>query len=497
MWYNVSTTKQHTRYGGKFRATVYSQLSLADIYKDCQDLFLSDKPAFFSLLENYIDFEKFIPPTFYNAFYQNFGRKRKYPLHAFIASLIFQKVATIPTDSLLILLLHLCKELRDFCGFHKVPDASKFTRFKQEFEPYLKQMFHSLVDYTEPICQALDKNLASSLIFDTSGIEAYVTENNPKYVNNIIKQLKAYHKSLGDKASFDPYAKAYQSMPSQAASNPQVKQLHINGHFCYVHKFAILTNALGIVRHVAFLDEEFKSAHPELIVEKKSDSPDEDKSIGDSSSLQPVLKDFFTLHPNIHPHTFLGDAAFDKLDHYTFLRNDCKFQNMLIPLNPRNSSSLPKVGYNEFGYPLCPEDSSLVMKYHGITNEKGRSNRVKWGCPKVRLLKGQWVCDCPNPCSTAKRGRTTYTNDSSILRNYPGVQRGTPQWDKEYKNRAIIEQIIQHLKGNMCIANRKTSNLATTKADVYLACIASLFTVILADRLKKPEYIRSMKPLIA
>ncbi len=45
-------------------ATIYSQLSLADIYKDCQDLFLSDKPAFFSLLENYIDFEEFIPPLF-------------------------------------------------------------------------------------------------------------------------------------------------------------------------------------------------------------------------------------------------------------------------------------------------------------------------------------------------------------------------------------------------------------------------------------------------
>jgi hypothetical protein len=49
----------------------------------------------------------------------------------------------------------------------------------------------------------------------------------------------------------------------------------------------------------------------------------------------------------------------------------------------------------------------------------------------------------------------------------------------------------------MCISNRKTSNLKTTKADVFLAGIASLFTVIPADRIKKPEYIRSIKPLIA
>ena len=32
-------------------------------------------------------------------------------------------------------------------------------------------------------------------IFDSSGIEAFVTENNPKYANRIIKQLKAYAKA--------------------------------------------------------------------------------------------------------------------------------------------------------------------------------------------------------------------------------------------------------------------------------------------------------------
>jgi hypothetical protein len=221
--------------------TVCSQLSLSDVYNNCQDLMITDKPAFFSLLEEHLDISEFIPINFYNAYYQKYGRNRVYPLSAFISSLIFQKIATIPTDSLLILLLNICKELRDFCGFRKVPDASKFTHFKQDFEPFLEQMFYHLVDYTEPICQVIDKALASSLVFDTSGIEAYVAENNPKYLNKVIRQLKTYHKSLGEKAKFNPYDKAYSSMPSQAASNPEVKQLHINGHFCYVHKFAIIT----------------------------------------------------------------------------------------------------------------------------------------------------------------------------------------------------------------------------------------------------------------
>lgn len=476
--------------------TSFSQLSLPDIYTECQELFINDTPTFFKLLDQHLDLSEFIPSSFYNAFYKRFGRRRKYHLNSFISALLFQKMVAIPTDSLLLILLNLCKELRDFCGFSKVPDASKLTRFKQAFEPFIEDLFHSLVDYTEPICQSINKELASSLIFDTSGIEAYVNENNPKYLNKVIKNLKSYHKSLGSNARFNPFHKAYSTLPTHASSNPDVKQMYINGHFCYVHKFAIVTNALGIVRHISFLDDDFKLKHPDLVLTSSS-TPDEDKSIGDSSSLQPVLNDFFNLHPTFSPTTFLGDAAFDKLDHYYFLKNTCHFKKVFIPLNKRNSSTLPKVDYNPFGYPLCPNDSSLVMKYSGATGGKGRSPRIKWICPKVHLVKGKHVNDCESPCSTAVRGRTTYTNNNAIFRNYPGVARGTKLWDIQYKKRGIVEQTIQHLKENMCIANRKTSNLTTTKADVYLASIANLFTVILASRIKQPKYIRSLKPLMA
>ena len=129
-------------------------------------------------------------------------------------------------------------------------------------------------------------------------------------------------------------------MPSQAASCPDAKQMYINGHFCYADKFAILTNGLGIVRLIAFTDDEdFKSSHPDLIVEKKTDSPDEDKSVGDASALTPVLKDFFALHPDFHPDTFLGDSAFDSADLYGILINDFYFSKAQIPYNPGNESS--------------------------------------------------------------------------------------------------------------------------------------------------------------
>jgi transposase len=289
----------------------FSQLSLAEHFQDSKSFFESDVPTFFELLKKHINLHDFIPNSLYTAFYKPLGRNRNYPLHDSLTAFILQKIFSIPSDSLLIILLHICKELREFCGFSKIPDASKFTRFKQDFLPYLEQMFSYMVDYTELICMAIDATLASTITFDTTGIELYVKENNPKTLNALIKRLKAYYK---DNPSVDPYKIAYGLMSSRAVSSSNAKQMYINGHFCYVDKLAIITNGLGIIRHIAFLDYEFKVNHPDMVVEKKTDSPDEDKSISDSSALKPVLEDFFSSHPSFKPHTFLGDSAFDSID---------------------------------------------------------------------------------------------------------------------------------------------------------------------------------------
>lgn len=474
--------------------TKYRQISLKDTFSDCQDMFMDDVPSFFQLLDEHFDIAEFIPSVFTNAFYQQLGRKRIYPLTGFLSALILQKIFSIPSDSLLIIFLNLCRELRGFCGFSKVPDAPLFTRFKQDFEPYIELTFKQMVDYTESICQLIDSSLANMLTFDTSGIELFVSENNPKTLNALIKKLKAFYK---DKPDVDPYKMAYGLMPSQAASCSDAKQMYINGHFCYADKFAILTNGLGIVRDIVFLDVDFKSSHPELPVEKKSDSPDEDKTISDSAALKPVLSDFFDSHPGFHPDTFLGDAAFDSADTYSFLQNDFGFQKMLIPYNPRNESTLKKVGVNEYGYPTCPNDPSLAMKCCGVTKEKGRSDRTKWCCPKMHMVNGKWVCDCEKPCSTAKKGRTTYTYENMDLRMFPGIQRDSPEWNSNYKTRTSVERAINHFKINMCIAGKRSRNHVTTKADVFLAGIASQLTVIVAHRMNCPDYIRSLKPLVA
>ncbi len=482
----------------------YKQLTLADIFKDCQKIFESDKPKFLTLLENHIDLDEIVPISFKNHYYASTGRNRKYPLNAMLWALIIQRLFSIPTDSLLLIFLHYSRHLREFCGFTKVPDASKITRFKQDFLEDLQSVFDNLVDVTEPICQDIDKNLSSMLLFDTSGIEAYVTENNPKYANRIIKQLKAYAKSLNLDDSYDPYKAAYTSMPTSAAANHEVKQQYVNGHFCYAYKFGMITNGLGIVRSIDFYNKDYLDSHPDIIVEKKSKSPDEDKSLADSKALIPTLKDFKNRHPLINPKIFLGDAAFDTIEIYKSLFEDFKFQKAFIPLKVKLSLDNAGYTFNENGIPCCPHNSSLPMKREGSKSHlKSKLPTMKFVCPKMKWeynredKSKRRVCHCDNPCTTSACGRMIYVYPEKNLRAYPGVERGSKEWNETYKIRVNVEKSINHFKDCFCVANRKTTNEKTIHADLLLAGISQLLTVVVADKINQRQHIRSLKSFIA
>ena len=481
---------------------------MEDIYSDCQNVFENDKPGFLSLLEQHIDLDEIIPVSFHHHFHLGIGRTRDFPLYGFIWALIIQKIFSIPTDQLLLIFLHYSKALREFCGFTKVPDASKITRFKQDFLQDLQSVFDRLVDITEPICQAIDAAKADMSIFDTSGIEAWVRENNPKFADKIIKQVKNYAKAMKFDDSYNPYNVAYGLMPSSAAANPEIKQLYINGHFCYVYKFGLVTNGLGIARHIAFYNKDFLAAHPEIVVEKKSDSPDEDKSVGDARLLVPTLKDFFNAHPLIDPKAFLGDAAFDSVGIYKdLLTGDTfgigrHFLKAYIPLNHRSGLENPDYTINEDGIPCCPNDPSLPMIPEYDAPLRSGITRFKFDCPKMKWMKNEngkycRVTQCENPCTSSKSGRMVYVYPEKDLRAFPGTIRGTPEWDSVYKNRSIVERTINHFKDCLCVANRKTQNDKTLHADLLLAGITQLITVLLADKIHSHEYIRSLKPLIA
>ena len=491
----------------------YHQMSLEDLFAKTQDFFENDKPQFLKLLESTIDLSELVPSCFRNNYYASTGRPRGYSLTAMLWALIIQKIFSIPTDSLLLTFLEYSKEIREFCGFSRVPDASRITRFKQEFTDELQLFFDSLVDLTEPILQKIDRDKASMAVFDTTGLEAYVMENNPKYANQKIRQLRVWANTMGLK-DFDPYKAAYGSMPTHASSNQEIKQQYLNGHFCYAYKAGILTNGLGIIRAIEFYDNDYFASHPEIERYKKTDAPDEDKSVGDARLLLPLLKDFFRKHPLINPKTFLGDAAFDSIEIYKALLSGDTFGSLpdgsprvfekaYIPMKTGAKKTNPDYTINEDGVPCCPHDPALPMKPEGNTSHlRCGLKTYKFVCPKMSWDKcddgkHHRRCHCANPCTTSNCGRMIYIYPEKNLRLYPGVIRGTEEWDTSYKIRTSVERSINHIKDSFCLGDRKTQNARTLHADLLLAGITQLITVVVADRLHKSEYFRSLKRLIA
>lgn len=452
----------------------------------------------FQLLDEHLDWEEIIPARFYSAFYCQLGRKRVYGLESFLRALFLQRIFHYVEDAQLLNTLRFSYEMRDYCGFEKVPDSTKLTRFKQDFCEYIQEVFERLVDLTKPICREMDKALSDMLVYDTTGIESYVAENNPKFLNKLAARSRSIAKIA---PNFDPSGGAVALLPKVAASNAAVKQQYINGHFCYAQKAAVVANGLGIVRHLKLFDDDFKAAHPEMQIKKRFKHPEIDKEIGDSTSLKPVLLDFKAAPPSFHYSVFSADAAFDSYENYAFLLNDYGFQKAVVPLNPRGSLPAADVGFNENGTPLCPADGT-PLKPCGTANSKHRSPRLKFICPKSKLLrlpdgKRSFRCQCQSPCSSSQYGRCMYVPIHKNLRLYPVISRDDPAFAQLYTRRTCVERSISSLKDTLGISNRKTSNVLTTKADLFLAGIVHLLCVLLAHKLHDLSLARRPRKLIA
>ena len=359
---------------------------------------------FLSLLKEQIKLSSYIPQEFRCAFYKHTGRPRGVTLESFLWFCILQSFIGV-NDTTLLFLIKICSELRQFCGFDRIPDADKFTLFRQNFVEYIVMVFENFVDVTEPICRKLDPKKSGYLIYDPTGVEAYVKENNPKFLNSKINQAK---KVAAKNPEINAHALAYSTMPETAEANPFVKQQYINGYFCYANKVGVISNGLGIIRGISFFDEIFKRKHHE-VVSQKTDNPDLDKEIGDSTSLKPVLSDFFEAHPHFRDtyHTFLGDASFDKYDNYKMLRDDFHFERICIPLNPRNSKSA-HTDFDDNGAPVCPVDGT-PFTFQGVCRGNNRSQRFKYVCPKSKPVQKSDSCTCENPCTPKPYGRCVYT----------------------------------------------------------------------------------------
>ena len=80
----------------------YKQLTLAEIFEDCQNKFDNDKYQFLSLLDEAINLDEIVPLSFVSHFHASIGRPRRHKLFSMLKALLLQRIFSIPTDTLLI-----------------------------------------------------------------------------------------------------------------------------------------------------------------------------------------------------------------------------------------------------------------------------------------------------------------------------------------------------------------------------------------------------------
>ena len=469
--------------------TMYKQIHLSEFINNFDDLIDTKKPLLLELFERYIDVNSFIPHSFYSKYYSSTGHPRVYSLSSMISAFIFMNLFSLPTVSVLISVLSISNELREACGFSSIPNKSQFSRFTSVFYDEINLVFHRLVDITQPICNEIDSFKSSILISDTTGFEGFVKENNPKFFNTILNACKSYaKKSKHD--NFDIYKFAGSKMPKLASSNSDIKLSYSNGHYGYYIKSNIVTNGLGIVRHIDFYEP--------IIDSEKSFSIKSLKDKYDSKTLIPVLERFFYLHTNFKYKYFLGDSGFDSYDNCKYLYKD-KNITPIIPINPRNSSDLPQPNINNDGVPTCPHNSNLPMKFDGITKEKGRADRIKYLCPKSKKtrINGRtaYILSCDNPCTTSSCGRIKQIAiDSDYRLNCP-IPRNGKRWKSLYKIRTVCERAIAQLKSLICIEASKLQKTISIKSRILFAGITQLVGLIILYKTNNIDHPRAIKSI--
>ncbi len=208
----------------------FVQMSLEDIYNNVTLSLENKNSNLVSLLEEHIHLNELILYPFKSAFYKRMGRSHIYHPDSFLWFLILKKIFGFSQNTQMINVLKCFRELRNLCGFSKVHDNSQISRFLHNFSQHIVALFQHLVDITEPICRKINSTKADYLIFDTTGIEAKVHENNSKFFNSNLKGSKKLNKNNPE---FNPYLAVYFTLPSESRINPDFKQQYINGHFCY------------------------------------------------------------------------------------------------------------------------------------------------------------------------------------------------------------------------------------------------------------------------
>jgi len=448
------------------------QLSFLDLYSHLKASALHQPESLLGLFEKFIVLSQFIPDSFYKAYYKYFGKHRNFSLESMLCAFLVQKILKLSTLTQLRAVLSKSYELRSFCNLNNVPSISTFSRFRKIFVHEIEKLFYNISLHAHNISLQHSPDLASTLIFDTSGLVPNVHENNPKFIQSLLKNTSKNNPNMdSDKI----YSIVYSSLPKIASANPNIRLMFVNGHFCWALKFAIVTNALGIPLAVV----------PLFDTNISSPDPIQDKTISDSKALIPCLDKLFSYIPKNFS-TFIADSALDCIDIYSTLKNTYNFSKIVIPLNKRaiknNTSTDPNIIISQDGTPICKK-FNLPFKSNGKCQGKNRSLRFKWVCPLSSFQNNKRLCSCPQPCSPSKSGRMFYTYPDNI-RSFPGINRHSQEFLNLYKKRTTIEQTIFHLKSFMGFDIIQTLDHISIFSDFLLSSISFNLLFILAHNIK-------------
>ena len=74
----------------------HKQLTLADIFDDCQNKFDNDKYQFLALLDEAINLDEIVPVSFVIHFPASTGSPRKHQLYPILKAFLIQRIFSIP-----------------------------------------------------------------------------------------------------------------------------------------------------------------------------------------------------------------------------------------------------------------------------------------------------------------------------------------------------------------------------------------------------------------
>jgi len=476
----------------------FYQLSLFDVNEETRKFLTDHTSNFFELLRSFVSFFEVIPCEFYNAYYKTMGRSRTFSLESMLMFFIYKNFRSIAKDKTLLDILKDSPDLRLRLGFSQVPHPSQISRFKIEFCDEIHLTLDNLVSIVNKELETIDSDINDFLITDTTGFEGYVTENNPKYYETMIRNAKAFAKKDQAPEDFDPVSYAQGKMPKEASANSDLSLKYLNGHFGYYLPAMIITNAVGVIQGIQFPDD------TQEFIDNKLPATIKDEY--DSMTLIPALEIFFAKQSAHQFQYLLADSGFDGYDNYKYISK--KGMVPIIPLNKRNGhtnancyrfskENLDADFYFESNGDLICRQVEKPMKKLGPINSKRRADRFSYGCPliKTHMVDGEFIyaIDCDNPCSDALHGRKVNIALDEEYRFNTALPRNTEKWQNFYKRRTVCERAIAQLKNYLNINASHIRNTTSLKSTILFAGITQLIGTLVMLRSGHLDHLRAFK----